>query len=137
MTPATPDGRHAKAPLSDAPSPSAGRDREGPTAFVNSIVKPDYTAQNCTVVNMRFAPAMFQGEAGIARMVALLRRFVAGRGHEMQFNVTDNGVLERAMERPEEFSDLIVRVSGFSDYFVNLAPEVQRDILRRSLHGVA
>lgn len=137
MTPATPDGRHAKAPLSDAASPSAGRDREGPTAFVNSIVKPDYTAQNCTVVNMRFAPAMFQGEAGIARMVALLRRFVAGRGHEMQFNVTDNGVLERAMERPEEFSDLIVRVSGFSDYFVNLAPEVQRDILRRSLHGVA
>jgi len=41
------------------------------------------------------------------------------------------------MERPEEFGDLIVRVSGFSDYFVNLAPEVQRDILRRSLHGVA
>ena len=77
------------------------------------------------------------GEAGVARMVALLRRFVAGRGHEMQFNVTDNGVLERAMERPEEFGDLIVRVSGFSDYFVNLAPEVQRDILRRSLHGVA
>ena len=136
-TPATPDGRHAKAPLSDAASPSAGRDREGPTAFVNSIVKPDYAAQNCTVVNMRFAPAMFQGEAGVARMVALLRRFVAGRGHEMQFNVTDNGVLERAMERPEEFGDLIVRVSGFSDYFVNLAPEVQRDILRRSLHGVA
>ena len=136
-TPATPDGRHAKAPLSDAASPSAGRDREGPTAFVNSIVKPDYATQNCTVVNMRFAPAMFQGEAGVARMVALLRRFVAGRGHEMQFNVTDNGVLERAMERPEEFGDLIVRVSGFSDYFVNLAPEVQRDILRRSLHGVA
>jgi formate C-acetyltransferase len=80
---------------------------------------------------------MFQGEAGVARMVALLRRFVAGRGHEMQFNVTDNGVPERAMENPEEFGDLIVRVGGFSDYFVNLAPEVQRDILRRSLHGVA
>ncbi len=135
-TPATPDGRHAKAPLSDAASPSAGRDREGPTAFVNSIVKPDYAAQNCTVVNMRFAPAMFQGEAGVARMIALLRRFVEGGGHEMQFNVTDNGVLERAMEHPEEYGDLIVRVSGFSDYFVNLAPEVQRDILRRSLHGV-
>lgn len=136
-TPATPDGRHARAPLSDAASPSAGRDREGPTAFVNSIVKPDYAEQNCTVVNMRFAPSMFQGEEGVVRMVALLRRFVAGRGHEMQFNVTDNGVLERAMDYPEEFGDLIVRVSGFSDYFVNLVPDVQRDILRRSPHGVA
>ncbi len=136
-TPATPDGRHAWTPLSDAASPSAGRDREGPTAFVNSIVKPNYKAQNCTVVNMRFAPSLFKGEDGVSRMVALLRRFVSGGGHEMQFNVTDNGVLERAMEKPEEYGDLIVRVSGFSAYFINLAPEVQRDILRRSLHGVA
>lgn len=134
-TPATPDGRFAGTPLSDAASPAAGRDREGPTAFVNSIITADYTAQNCTVVNMRFAPSLFEGEAGVVRMTALLRRFVAGRGHEMQFNVTDNGVLERAMAHPEAYGDLIVRVSGFSDYFVNLAPEVQRDILQRSLHG--
>ncbi|NLL82863.1 MAG: hypothetical protein GX230_01310 [Lentisphaerae bacterium] len=135
QTPATPDGRHAGAPLSDAASPSGGRDREGPTAFVNSIIKPDYTAQNCTVVNMRFTPEMFKGEEGVDRMVALLRRFVSGGGHEMQFNVTDNAVLEAAIANPEEYGDLIVRVSGFSDYFINLAPGVQRDILRRSIHG--
>ncbi len=134
-TPATPDGRLAGTPLSDAASPSCGQDREGPTAFVNSIVKPDYSQSNCTVVNMRFTPDLFKGEKGIACMVSLLRRFVKGGGHEMQFNVTDNGVLEQAMANPAAYGNLIVRVSGFSDYFVNLAPEVQRDILRRQVHG--
>ncbi len=134
-TPATPDGRRAGTPLSDAASPSCGQDREGPTAFVNSIIRPDYSQSNCTVVNMRFTPDLFKGEKGIACMVSLLRRFVKGGGHEMQFNVTDNRVLEQAMTNPEAYGDLIVRVSGFSDYFVNLAPGVQRDILRRQVHG--
>ena len=134
-TPATPDGRHAGAPLSDAASPTGGRDREGPTAFINSIIKPDYAAQNCTVVNMRFTPDMFKDKDGEQRMVALLRHFIVGGGHEIQFNVTENRVLEAAMANPELYGDLIVRVSGFSAYFINLAPGVQRDILRRSLHG--
>ncbi len=133
---ATPDGRHAGMPLSDAASPCGGRDRNGPTAFVNSIVRPDYSQQNCTVVNMRFLPEMFESEAGNLRMLALLRRFVAGGGQEMQFNVTSNDVLERAIAEPEQYGDLIVRISGFSAFFTKLAPEVQRDILRRYAHGV-
>lgn len=68
-------------------------------------------------------------------MVSLLNQFVKSEGHEMQFNVTDNTVLEQAMANPEAYGDLIVRVSGFSDFFVDLAPEVQRDILRRHVHG--
>ena len=135
VTPATPDGRRAGTPLSDAASPSCGQDREGPTAFVNSIVKPNYTMNNCTVVNMRFSPDQFKGEKGMSCMVSLLNQFVKSEGHEMQFNVTDNTVLEQAMANPEAYGDLIVRVSGFSDFFVDLAPEVQRDILRRHVHG--
>lgn len=135
VTPATPDGRRAGTPLSDAASPSCGQDREGPTAFVNSITRPDYSMQNCTVVNMRFTPDMFSGEKGITSLGALISRFVEDGGHEMQFNVTDNRVLAQAMEHPEAYGDLIVRVSGFSAYFVNLEPGVQRDILRRNVHG--
>ena len=132
---ATPDGRHAWTPLSDAASPNGGCDRNGPTAFVNSIVRPDYTSQNCTVVNMRFLPEMFTDEAGCSRMLSLLRRFVEGEGQEMQFNVTNNAMLREAIAEPEKYADLIVRVSGFSAFFTKLAPEVQQDILRRHAHG--
>lgn len=132
---ATPDGRRAGEPLSDAASPTAGHDRHGPTAFVNSIIKPDYASQNCTVVNMRFSPDMFADDGGRQRFRAFLRRFIQGRGHEMQFNVTNDDMLRQAIDNPERFADLIVRVSGFSAFFTRLSPQVQQDILRRRAHG--
>jgi len=132
---ATPDGRHAGEPLSDAASPVGGRDRHGPTAFVNSIIAPDYTSQACTVVNMRFLPDFLKSEAGEHTMLTLLRRFVAGGGQEMQFNVTNNAVLKDAMKHPENYADLIVRVSGFSAFFNNLSKEIQQDIIKRTVHG--
>lgn len=131
---ATPDGRRFGTPLSDAASPGQGRDKKGPTAFVNSIVKPDYAVQNCTVVNMRFHPSMFANEDGSRNLMAVLKRFIEGKGHEMQFNVTDNETLQKALDRPEEYSNLIVRVSGFSAFFTRLSPEVQKDIMRRNAH---
>ena len=132
---ATPDGRHAGEPLSDAASPVGGRDRHGPTAFVNSIVSPDYSGQACTVVNMRFLPDFLKSPAGRDCMATLLRRFVEGGGQEMQFNVTDNKVLLDAVKHPEQYADLIVRVSGFSAFFNNLSSDVQQDIIRRTVHG--
>ena len=131
---ATPDGRHAGEPLSDAASPCGGRDRKGPTAFVNSIITPDYTGQACTVVNMRFQPMLFNSEAGNLAMLGLLKRFVEGGGQEMQFNVTGTEKLEDAMAHPEKYEDLIVRVSGFSAYFNWLPEDVKKDILRRTAH---
>ena len=133
--PATPDGRLAGEPLSDAASPSCGMDRSGPTAFINSITVPDYSAQNCTVVNMRFTPDMFADDSGVERMLVLLKKFISGKGHEIQFNVTDNEVLLKAVDEPEKFADLTVRVSGFSALFVRLSPEVQKDIIRRNIYG--
>lgn len=132
---ATPDGRLAGTPLSDAASPSAGCDRNGPTAFVNSIVKPDYRTSACTVVNMRFTPKLFESPSGENYMTAILRRFVDGGGQEMQFNVTDNTLLSKALENPEQYADLLIRVSGFSAYFTKLDPEIQQDIMRRNAHG--
>ena len=131
---ALPDGRLAGTPLSDAASPGQGRDRKGPTAFVNSIVKPDYAVQNCTVVNMRFHPDMFANEQGTRNLVAVLRRFIEGKGHEMQFNVTDNETLQKAIDSPEDYASLIVRVSGFSAFFTRLHPDIQHDIMRRNAH---
>lgn len=71
---------------------------------MNSIVRPDYAVQNCTVVNMRFLPEMFDSEAGCRRMLALLRRFIEGKGQEMQFNVTNDAVLRKAVAEPEKYA---------------------------------
>jgi formate C-acetyltransferase len=132
---ATPDGRHAGTPLSDAASPAFGRDRSGPTAFLRSVAVPDYhRAITGSVINMRFDPAHFAGAAGAERFAALTDAFVHLRIPELQFNVTSDADLLAARADPERHADLVVRVSGFSAYFTRLDPAVQDDILRRRAH---
>jgi formate C-acetyltransferase len=132
---ATPDGREAWTPLSDAASPYYGRDINGPTAFLRSVARPDYhKVLTGSVVNMKFNPEHFQGEEGAARFSAITHWFVSERIHELQFNFTGNAVLKDALDHPEGYAGLVVRVSGFSAYFTRLAPEVQQDILRRRAH---
>jgi formate C-acetyltransferase len=132
---ATPDGRLAGTPLSDAASPYYGRDRNGPTAFLRSVATPDYRhVLTGSVVNMKFEPAHFAGDAGADRFATLTRFFVDSRIQELQFNFTGNDVLRAARENPEQHRDLVVRVSGFSAYYVDLNDDVQEDILRRRAH---
>ncbi len=134
---ATPDGRRAWTPISDAASPYFGRDLKGPTAFLNSVASPDYTGTaGGSVVNMRFSPDMFPGERGVDLFTAFTKTFVSRRIQEMQFNLNRDETLREALADPERYRHLVVRVSGFSAYFVQLAPEVQDDILRRRAHGV-
>lgn len=137
ITPATPDGRHAKTPLSDAASPHFGRDEHGPTAVIASISKPDYSRCNCSVINMRFLPDFFQGEVGARFFGSITKTFVRNRIQEMQFNFSDEKTLEQALAHPEQYRDLLVRVSGFSAYFTQLDQAVQRDIMRRRAHRPA
>ncbi len=133
---ATPDGRNANTPLSDAASPHYYRDCHGPTAFINSVSRPDYhRALTGSVVNMKFDPEHFQGEAGADRFSAFTHAFLAGRIPELQFNFTGNEQLHKALENPDQYKGLVVRVSGFSAYFTRLTPEVQQDILRRRAHN--
>jgi pyruvate-formate lyase len=133
---ATPDGRHAGRPLSDAASPYFGRDMQGPTAFLASVARPDYRrVLTGSVINMKFEPDFFTGEAGVARFGALTHFFVSHRIPELQFNFTGTRTLLEARAHPEEHDHLVVRVSGFSAYFTRLAPEVQEDIIRRKSHG--
>ncbi len=132
---ATPDGRMAGEPLSDAASPTYGRDTRGVTATIQSITKPDYTKVACgTVVNQKFSPSMFEDEKR-KKLLTLLKTYLRLGGQEMQINATSRETLIDAMEHPENYGDLVVRVSGFSAYYVTLGREVQLDILNRTQQG--
>jgi len=131
-TGATPDGRRAGEPLSDAASPTYGRDTKGATVTLNSLSKPDYTMCACgTVVNQKYSPSMFEGEK-LLKLLALIRVYMKKGGQEIQINATSRKILIDAMEHPENYQNLVVRVSGFSDYYVRLRKEVQLDILNRT-----
>jgi len=132
---ATPDGRHAFTPLSDAASPYFGRDINGPTAFLNSVAKPDYhRVLTGSVVNMKFEPSFFQGIEGEKVFISLMQVFVSKRIQELQFNFTGDEILLEAQKNPEMHRNLVVRVSGFSSYFTQLSKEVQDDVIRRRTH---
>lgn len=129
---ATPDGRMRGEPLSDAASPTYGRDTRGATATANSLAKADYTkVAGGSVVNQKFSPSMF-GDEKRAKLRALIRTYFKKGGQEMQINATSREVLIDAMEHPENYGNLVVRVSGFSAFYVTLGRDVQNDILNRT-----
>lgn len=129
---ATPDGRKRGEPLSDAASPTYGRDTSGATGTVNSVTKPDYSKVACgTVVNQKFSPSMFR-DGKRQKLLALVKTYFKKGGQEMQINATSREVLIDAMEHPENYKNLVVRVSGFSAFYVTLQKEVQLDILERT-----
>lgn len=132
---ATPDGRKAYTALSDASSPTFGRDVSGPTAAVTSVAKPDYTKCSVgSVLNQKYSPEMFSDE-NRKKLLALIRGYFKKGGQEIQINATSREVLQDAMEHPENYQNLVVRVSGFSHFYVRLSEGVQKDILNRTQHG--
>ena len=133
---ATPDGRLAKQPLSDAASPTYGRDVKGVTSALLSLSRPDYTRCACgTVVNQKFSPSVFE-DGSREKLLRLIRVYFARGGQEIQINATSRETLLDAMKHPEDYASLVVRVSGFSARFVTLAREVQEDILSRTQQRV-
>ena len=131
---ATPDGRHRGEPLSDAASPTYGMDTNGATAVIKSVSKPDYTKVACgSVVNQKYSPSSFS-DNNLAKLRAMVRAYFKLGGQEIQINATSRDTLEKAMVHPENYKNLVVRVSGFSAIYVNLSKEVQKDILNRTQH---
>jgi formate C-acetyltransferase len=129
---ATPDGRLAGKPLSDAASPTYGCDTRGVTSTLLSVSKPDYTRCACgTVVNQKFSPSAFE-DGKREKLLSLIRVYFSRGGQEIQINSTSREVLIDAMEHPDKYPSLVVRVSGFSAVYVTLAREVQEDILSRT-----
>ena len=136
VTGATPDGRRAGTPLSEGVSAVQGHDRRGPTAAAASVAKLDHARTNGTLLNMRINPDCLRTTDGLRKLSALIRGYFDQGGHHVQFNIVDRAVLEDAMVHPEQHRDLMVRVAGYSDYFVLLSPEIQREILSRTEHGL-
>lgn len=133
---ATPDGRLNSEPLSDAASPMHGMDRRGPTAALLSLCKPDYTLAACgTVVNQKYSPEMLLDADKRTKMVCLVMTYFQKGGQELQINSVSREVLLEAMQCPEKYANLVVRVSGFSAYYTRLSRKVQLDILKRTQHA--
>jgi pyruvate formate-lyase/glycerol dehydratase family glycyl radical enzyme len=132
-TAASPDGRKAGEPLSDGISPVQQLDKNGPTATVKSVSAIDQIKfSNGTLLNMRFHPTALSNEEGKAKLIALIRTYFALGGMEMQFNIVSGQVLRKAQEHPQEYRDLVVRIAGFSAYFVELYKASQEDIIKRT-----
>jgi len=132
---ATTDGRLAHEPLSEGISPFQGMDRKGPTAVLNSALKIDHLKTGGTLLNQKFTPEFFQDERSIRKVTQLIRSYFRMDGHHIQFNVVSVDTLRDAQKHPEKYQDLIVRVAGYSDYFNDLGPELQEEIIRRTEHS--
>ena len=132
-TGASPDGRKAGEPLADGISPVQQLDKCGPTATLKSVATFDQKKfSNGTLLNMRFHPTALSNETGKGKLIALIRTYFALGGMEMQFNIVSGKTLRRAQEHPEEYRDLVVRIAGFSAYFIELYKASQDDIIRRT-----
>ncbi len=134
VTGATPDGRHARRPLSEGISPVQGADRHGPTAVIKSAGKLDHLKAGGTLLNMKFSPSLVSAEDGLDKWAHLVRSYFKMDGHHVQFNVVRAETLRQAQKNPEQHRDLIVRVAGYSDYFCDLSTELQEEIIARTEH---
>ena len=130
---ATPDGRKAGAPLSDGISPVQSMDKEGPFSTIGSILKFDQSRySNGTLCNMKFHPTALKGEDGDRKLRAVMETYFRGGGMELQINVVSANMLREAQEKPKDYEDLVVRIAGFSAYFVEVYKEAQDDLIRRT-----
>lgn len=131
VTGALPNGRQAGLPLSDGISPSQGADTHGPTAVLKSAAKLDHARTGGTLLNMKFTPQVLEGE-GLDKLVHLIRSYFRLDGHHIQFNVVNRQTLLEAQKNPQQYRHLIVRVAGYSDYFVELGEDLQNEIIART-----
>jgi formate C-acetyltransferase len=110
-------------------------DQKGPTAVVLSMSRLDHERCSGTLLNMKFHPSALGSEDDQAKFADLIRTYFKLGGHHMQFNVLSAETLRAAQQRPEEYQHVIVRVAGYSDYFVRLSKDTQDEIISRTEHG--
>lgn len=135
-TGATPDGRAEGFPLGDGSGACQGREKNGPTASLLSATKWDHSGLiGGVAVNIKFSKSAL-GENFLDIMQGLVKVYVQRGGFELQINVTDRKILEDAIRNPEAYRDLVVRIGGYSDYFVKLSPQMQQEILLRTEHRI-
>ena len=134
VTGATPDGRLAGEVQSEGISPAHGADKFGPTGVIMSAAKMDHLKTGGTLLNQKFTPSLLADEDGIEKLMALVRTYFRMDGHHIQFNVCNADTLRDAQKHPENYTNLIVRVAGYSDYFNDLGEALQNEIIARTEH---
>ena len=133
---ASPDGRKQGTAMSESLGAAQGRDKNGPLAVIRSISKIDQSyGVGGIATNFRFSKAMMNTPAGVDAVIQLIHTFMAEGNFECQFNVVDQEILLDAKKNPENYKGLLVRVAGYSDYFVNLDPVIQDEVISRTEHG--
>lgn len=133
---ALPSGRQAWKPLSDAWSPCAGKDIEGPTAVLKSMGKIDNVELlGGVILNMRLDPSIFK-DGDVKRLVDLIRTFVDQKIYHIQINVVSSDTLRAAQKEPSGYQDLMVKVAGYNAFFVRLTKPLQDGIIARTEHGL-
>ncbi|UCC67868.1 MAG: hypothetical protein JSV79_12245 [Armatimonadota bacterium] len=134
-TGASADGRRARAAVSDSVGAVQGMDRKGLTALLRSVTKADYVpAVGGVTFNVKVSPELFRSEEGVSALEAALRTYLDAGGFQVQVNVLRPEQLAEAKEHPERHGNLMVRVGGFSAYFVELDPGLQDEIIARTAH---
>jgi len=132
-TGATPDGRHAGAALADGAGAAQGREKHGPTATVLSTTKWSHKkALGGLVHNAKFTKDLLQDDQDRRAVRNVIETYLKRGGFEIQINVVDKEELLEAREHPERYPDLLVRVAGYSDYFIHLNKNTQDEIIRRT-----
>jgi pyruvate-formate lyase len=134
---ATPDGRKAGEPIPVTLSPSNGTERRGPTAIMKSVTKIDpMMCQWNSALTLNFHPTAVAGEEGLKKFEMLLRTFFAMGGIQLQTNILNVEILRVAQHEPEMYRDLVIRVWGFSAYFVELSRQYQDEVIFRTAHAI-
>lgn len=136
---ATPNGRKAYTPLSDGSSASHGSDTNGPTAILLSNYKTknyNYRERAARLLNIKLSPSCVAGEEGTQKLVSFIRTWNDLKLWHLQFNIVNKETLLAAQKDPDKYRGLLVRVAGYSAYFVDLSPDLQNDIIARTEHAV-
>jgi formate C-acetyltransferase len=134
---ASPNGRKAWTPLSDGSSASQGSDKHGPTAVLMSNFTTknyDYRERAARLLNIKFTPKCVAGDEGTRKLVSFIRTWCDLKLWHVQFNVINKQTLVSAQQNPEKYRGLVVRIAGYSAYFVDLSPDLQNDLIARTGH---
>ena len=134
---ATPDGRMAGEPVSDCIGPvhtaCCSHDRRGPTAVAKSVAKLDHSRiGNGLILNWKFAPTAVSGESGGDSLIALMDTYFEDNGMQSQFSIVGRETMLAAQDEPEKYRDLVVRIAGYSAYFIELSTDLQNDLIGRT-----
>ena len=133
----TPDGRKWPDPIADASSPAQGRDLNGPTAVLTSSTTFDHSRfMDGMALNLKIHPTALRSDEGITKLEDVTKAYFAQGGMEVQYNIVDAKTLKKAQENPSQYQNLVVRIAGFSAYFIDMTEAMQDDIISRAEHNL-